>query len=300
MCDIVNKFIDLMKPYVLNIEVDYHKLKEKENTLNSLDSILKAIDDNSFKIFDIEYNELDEFLKSFNSNKQVFEANKYIIQTEIEEVKALPQYQSAKKYIDDFNDYLINEFSKLENECHELSDNYEEKKLINNDMFANDKIFVDNEVELKKIFEILDMTIELKNDILICILKENNKSYNNDNNQIFTDSEKEIALEIIKNNKELDRKDYNELIEAVDEYVDLSKKIDEIVSHDLIKKINVCNIVLAKKIWLYRKIKFSYYNMNCRKCNCIVKEFNYVCDLYEKIKQIRNQEDVVRIIKGES
>jgi len=302
MCEIVDKFIDLMKPYVINIDDDYQVLKEKENALNNLDDICKLIDGDNFKILDIELARIAELLDGFKSNEQEFVANKYIFETEIDEVKALPQYIDAKKYIYDFYDYLHNEYSKITDEFHELSDNYSEKELINKyyNMFVNNNVFVNDDLELRRLFDILDMSFEFKNDILIYILKENNKSYSNINNQEFTDEEKEKALNIIKNNELLDDKIYNELLDAVTEYFDLNKKIENIVDYSLIRKINICNIVLAKKIWLYRKIKFSYYNMNCKKCNCIIKEFNDICNLYERINKIKNQEDVIRIIKGES
>lgn len=302
MCDTVNKFIDLMKPYVLNIIDDYHKLKEKEKVVNNLDNIYKTIDGDSLKIFDISFDKIEEEVDNFKSNKKEFDANKYILQTEIDEVKALPQYVDAKKYIDNFYNYLNEELSKLESEFHELSETYEKKELVNKyyEMFINNNVFVSCVEELKQVFEILNLEIELKNNVLIYILKENNKCYNNGNVQLFTDNEKEKALGIIKNNKELDSKDYNELLDAVDEYVDLTKKIDEIINYDLIKKINICNIVLAKKIWLYRKLKFSYYNMNCQKCNCIIKQFDNICDLYEKIRKNKTQEEIISIIKGES
>lgn len=302
MCEIVNKFIDLMKPFVLNIEADYQRLKDKEQEFNNLDNILELIANDSFNVLNIELEQLTKLLDNFESNQDEFKANKYILQSKIDEVKALPQYAKAKKYIDDFLSYLLKERERTKCEYQELSNCYEEKELINKyyQMFVNNKVFVDNEQELIKIFNVLEMECELKNNLLIYILKENNKSYYNDKAELFTDLENKMVLEIIKDNQELDSKEYNELIDAVDEYVDLTKKINLIVDYNLIKKINVCNIVLAKKIWLYKKIKFAYYNMNCNKCNCIIKEFNEINDLYEKIKIIKNQEEIVRIIKGES
>lgn len=300
MCDTVNKFIDLMKPYVLNIIDDYHKLQEKEKVVNNLDNVCKTIDGDSLKILDIPFDKIVEVDK-LKIDKQEFEANKYILQTEIDEVKSLPQYENAKKYIDDLYNYLSDELFKLRNEFYELNILYEKKELVNKyyEMFINNSVFVNCVEELKQVFEILNLENEFKNSILIYILKENNKFYNKDV-QLFTDNERQKALEIIKNNEELGSKNYNELLDAVDEYVDLTKKIDEIINYDLIKKINVCNIVLAKKIWLYRKLKFSYYNKNCSKCNCIIKQFDNICDLYEEIRKVKNQEEIIRIIKGES
>lgn len=302
MCDIVNKFIDLMKPYVLNIEEDYQKLKNKEFRLNNLDDILNLTNGDCFELLNIEYDNLNAYFEKFNTNEQEFEASKYILKTKLDEVKALPQYINANEYIDEFYKKLKIEFSNLKNEYNDLNKNFEEEKLINKyyEMFIADNVFVSNVDELKQVFEILNIDFELKNGLLIYILKENNKFYSNNDNQMFTEIEKENALNIINDYKELDNKVYDELLDAVDEYVDLTKHINEIVNYDLIKKINVCNIVLAKKIWLYQKIKFAYYNMNCKKCNCIIKEFNCVCDLYEKIKYIKNKAEVVKIIKGES
>lgn len=302
MCELINKFIDLMKPFVINIENDYDNLSIKEKALNNLDDIIKRINGESINILSINYDEIEYYVDGYNSNKTEYDANKYVLESDIKEVKSLPQYKNSRKYLDSFFQFLIDNFNELDDEYKLLKKDYDKKQLINKyyDMVVNDKVLVNDVDEIKNVFDILGLTIDEKNAVLIYILKENTKKYNIDNaNSNLDDSEQETVLSIINKYKKYKNKEYDELLDAVSDYVDISKDIKDIIDLKLIDKINIANIVLAKNVWLYRKIDFSFHNMNCEKCKSIAKQIEEMQELYDRVKNIKNQNEILRIIKGE-
>ena len=303
MFDTVNKFIKIMEPLVDNIEDDYQVLMKKKEYLKKLDEMLLEINGDSYNILKINCNTLIELINFSGSNEAEYNANKYILSANIEEMKHMPQYIKSKEYIDEFYKYINNHYAAVNEEYQKIECEYQNKVLINKyyTMFSNSDVFVENDDEIQRLFELLKIEKNEKNEILIYILKENNKTYSLLNiNDEFSEMENKKALDIIENNKKFENNEYDELLEAVSEYVDISKNIDDIINYELINKINILNILLAKKIWLFRKIRFLYYNMNCKKCNNIISEFEDICNLYEKVKDIKEQSEVVRIIKGEN
>lgn len=303
MCDIVSNLLTLMKPFVEDIEDIYCKLKEKEQELKKINQVLLEINDNSLNILKTPNEMVYIYLDGFSSNKEEYEANKYILESDILEVKNFPQYKEAKRYLENFYKYLLNNYNEIESRYQELTQIYGDKELVNKyyEMFLHDAVFVDRSEEVNKMFDILELSLEDKNEVLIYVLRANNKAYSLNNIQYEVSEEEEKRLaNFLSENHELKNNEYNELLDAVGDYVDISKDISDVVSEDLINKINVRNILLAKKVWLYRKIAFFYRNMNYVKGNKILNEFKNVENLYDEIKEIKNQQEVVERIKGDN
>ena len=302
MCEIAIKLLEIMKPFVENIEQDLNDLTEKKKELDTINNIISTIGDDSTNILKIDDNKIIIYLEKFKSNKLEYDANKYILNALLDEVKNLPQYIDAKKYIDKFGKFLFSYYINVDEEYQLLKKEYDKKEIIKKyyNMIENNNVFVNDLDELQELFLILDLSLEEKNNALIYILKENNKVYGVVNkSDLFTDDDKFKVIRLLEENNNYKNIEYNELLDAVSEYVDINGKISDIITDDLVEKINICNILLAKKVHLYRKISFLYYNMNCQKCNKLIEEYECVDDLYEKTKNIKEQEEILRIIKGE-
>ena len=302
MCEIAIKLLEIMKPFVENIEQDLNDLTEKKKELDTINNIISTIGDDSTNILKIDDNKIIVYLEKFKSNKLEYDANKYILNALLDEVKNLPQYIDAKKYIDNFGKFLFSYYINVDEEYQLLKKEYDKKEIIKKyyNMIENNNVFVNDLDELQELFLILDLSLEEKNNALIYILKENNKVYGVVNkSDLFTDDDKLKVIRLLEENNNYKNIEYNELLDAVSEYVDINGKISDIITDDLVEKINICNILLAKKVHLYRKISFLYYNMNCQKCNKLIEEYECVDDLYEKTKNIKEQEEILRIIKGE-
>lgn len=302
MCEIIDKLLSIMKPFVENIENDLSNLNEKKDCLNEMNDIITNVDNDVFNLLDIDDDKVSLYLDNIEGNKTEYVANKYILKSELDEIKKMPQYIDAKKYLDEFYESLLNKREELEKEYEILKQEYKNKELINKYylMFSSENIFVDDVDEVKSVFDILDISLDDRIETLIIILKNNNNSYQyNGLDKTFKGNSEEEVLKTLKENNNLKNSEYNELLEAVSVYVDIKKDVDDIIDDSLVDKINISNILLAKKVWLYRKLEFLFNNMNCEKCNKILNKYKNVDNLYERVRNIRNQKEVIRIIKGE-
>lgn len=302
MCEIIDKLLSIMKPFVENIENDLSNLNEKKDYLIEMNDIITNVDNDVFNLLDIDDDKIELYLDNIESNKNEYLANKYILKSDLDEIKQMPQYIDAKKYLDKFYKSLLNNHEELEKKYEILKQEYENKELINKYyfMFNSENIFVDDVDEVKSVFDILDISLEDRIETLIIILKKNNCSYQYNNlDNSFKDIDEEEVLKILKENNNLKSSEYNELLEAVSEYVDIRKDVNDVIDESLVDKINISNILLAKKVWLYRKLDFLFNNMNCEKCNKILLEYKNVDNLYESTRNIKNQKEVIGIIKGD-
>lgn len=302
MCDIANNLLIKMQPLVANIEHDFNNLQDVKKSLDDITAIKEYLIQGNEMLFKIGTSRLSSYLEKFHSTVSEYDANKYILQTNVYEVRNLPQYALAKEYLEKFCKFLLTEYNDTLHNYQDLKKDYDEKEIVNKyvNMLQEGSLFVDNIEEIKILIDVLSLNEYERNNLLIYVLKENSKVYNKSKkNDNFEDDEKKEVLEVIKKNQHLKNSEYNDLLDAVSEYVDLNKDIYEIINYDLLEKINISNILLAKKVSLYRKICFLYDNMNCRKCNKLFNEYLVVDKLYERTKGIKNQKEVIRIVKGE-
>jgi len=304
MCECVDKLLVLMEPYIKDIDDKRMNLSEHYSFLSLLDELVENISVDAMNIFD--YNNKDliiDLIKKNGSSLEEYDANKYILQSEVSEVSHLPQYNDAKMYLDKFCEYINAIFQEKQKLCDELSDEYENLALINNyyNLFKSNNVFVEEPEGLIKMLENFDLDCDEKNSLIIWILKENNKKYyiSNEENSNEDDCLDKFK-QIIDANKKLLSAHYNELLDAVSEYVDLSKNIHDIIDYDLINKININNILLAKEIWLMKKIEFNYNNAQYNKGLKLITEFSEVEELLDAVRNIKDKKEAIRIIKGEN
>lgn len=303
MSEIVKKMLELMEPAVSNIDEKNEELIVKQGYLENIEKLVNSISDDAMKIFDYENQDLlESLLTNINSNVSEYRANEYILKSNISEVVHLPQYDIAKKYLESFDHYIKRLYKECSEEYQRLCEEYQNLELINKYylMFCDNEVFVNDIDELQKLFDNFDLKLSEKNRLLIYILKENNKTYGfGSNKDNFNDYDEEEIENLIKKNKNLLSKEYNELLTVVEEYVDITKKIEDIVNYELINKININNILLAKKIWLLKKIEFNYHNDQYRKCVNTVGEFEEVNELFNKVRNIKDKNEVIKMIKKE-
>lgn len=304
MSEIVKKMLELMEPTVNNIDEKNEELIVKQGYLETIEKLVNAIGDDDMKIFDYENQDLVEsLLVNIGSNVSEYKANEYILKSSISEVVHLPQYDIAKRYLESFDHYIKKLFKECSEEYQRLCDEYQNLELVNKYylMFRDNEVFVNDMDELQKLFDNFDLKLSEKNRILVYILKENNKTYGFVSNQDdFNDYDEEEIENLISKNRNLLSKEYNELLTIVEEYVDITKKIEDIVNYELINKININNILLAKKIWLLKKIEFNYHNDQYRKCVNALGEFEEVNELFNEVRNIKDKSEVIRIIKKEA
>lgn len=304
MCDIAKKILNLMEPYVCNIDEEYQVLKQKGAYLEELGDLIYKTNELPLGILNINLSELFlDLLQKNHSNKDEYQANKYILQTEIKEVMSLPQYEEAKKYLDNLYNYIVKNYHESKEDYQRLSKKYQKNVIINKyyHMFLDENVFVKDNDEFLKVVDSFNLELKEINDLLVYVLNENSKMYLlHQRQEEFNENDRDEIIRLLDENRKLLSKEYNELLTVVSEYVDLTQKVDEMINDELINKININNILLAKKVWLLKKIAFNYRNQQCSKCSKIVVEFNEIANLLDTVSEIKDKRQVIRIIKGDN
>ena len=176
----VRKLIELLEPLVYDIDEDKRYLTERKNELENVSRMLAYTKDN-FNMVGI-YADQDLILNSLskiNSNKDDYRASCYLLGSENENVKHLPQYEKAYELISDIIEYfklykaeLIVETGEIEKKCREKE---KAKKYYN--IFSNTNPYVDDIKEFNTFLDSLDLINEDKINILVYTINNNCNQY---------------------------------------------------------------------------------------------------------------------------
>ena len=176
----VRKLIELLEPLIYNIDEDKRYLAERKKELENVSRMLAYTKDN-FDMVGI-YADQDLILSSLPricSNKDEYRASCYLLNSENENVKQLPQYEKAYNLISDIIEYfklykaeLIVETNELEEKCLEKE---KDKKYYN--IFSNSDPYVLDVDEFNEFIDSVDLSKEDKINILVYVINNNYKQY---------------------------------------------------------------------------------------------------------------------------
>lgn len=305
MSDIVKNILNQMNSYLeynKNIEKEYNKYKE---LIDKIKDFIDYIKRSSLNIIKYENQDLViELLKNYSKNKNEYLAYKYMLENTNDNIKLLPQYKNSKKYMDNYHEYLILYNKFIKDHCLELEKELEKYNLIlkYRDALQSKEMYIKDTNEFLNVLNNFVITkIEL-NKLLLEIIQTNAKVYDKSEHakdeRIYVYKIDEIK-ELIKDNKEYLGRQYNELINTVSEDVELEDNVIELIDEKLINKINVSNILLAEKVYLLRKMNLFIKINNRVKLDMLVDEFKKYDKLLNKVKDIKDNDKIIRIIKGE-
>ena len=302
MCDAKNKLLDLMLPYIDEYNKDEEELKTKEQKLYSLNNLLSLVDKDYLKYLEYDNDELlKEMLDGYNGDITKYNACKYILSAPYEEIKTIPQYLDAVKYIEGLYNYTRAYYDDYVLEYQEVYKKHQINVLINKyyDILKNGNSYIQDVNELEILFNKFNFNLDERIEVIASILKTNNDNYHE---IVLEENEEEDISELEKilktNDKYLDNK-YQELLNVINDYIDITKPLDKTVKESVLKKVNINNILLAKKVWLIKTAKASFARKNYNKTKKNLDEFDYVDGLLNSIKNIKDKKEAIRIIKGD-
>lgn len=182
----VKKLVDLLEPLIVDLDDQKRYLGEQKDELENVSRMLAYTKDN-FDMVSI-YADQDLILNclpKINSDKEEYKASCYLLSSESEEVKKLPQYAEAYNLISDIIEYfklykaeLVVEVGGLEKTCKEK----ELAKKYHGILADTVNPFVSDVKEFNDFIERQDLSNEDKIDILMYVLKSNMKEYTEKNN----------------------------------------------------------------------------------------------------------------------
>ena len=176
----VNLLVGVLEPLVADLEEKKKELAEKKELLENVSRLLAYTKDN-FDMLGV-YADQDlilDNLEKINTDKDEYKASCYLLKSENDSIKNLPQYKKAYELICDIIEYfklykaeLIVNTQSLENECHKKDI---EKKYC--DILKEEAPYVENVDEFEELLNSQTISSEDKIDILLYVINNNNLKY---------------------------------------------------------------------------------------------------------------------------
>ena len=304
MCDFIKIFFACLEPIIIDLDIRRDELTKIKKELDDVESFLEYVESDIKKIglYDNQ-NLIHQNLQSVDSDVSEYNAMVYLINSENPNIQKIPQYQISVKYMNKILDKFKTSFENMVKLHSDLSKEYKYKMLAKKyfDLFHEEEIFVIDNDEFINLFETLDLTNDDKKNILSYVIKSNVQYYqSNLSNNIEIDREQEIkkVQEIIYENKNLLSDEYSAFLEGVNKRVNLSLNIKRIINEETLAKIDVRNLILAKTIYLTNKINQSYKSCEFGLVSKYIKDYEELILLKEKIVDLKDKTEIIKIIKG--
>jgi len=304
MCEFIKRFLACLEPIIADVDSQKEELDKVKEELDKVKDFLAYVSNDLKKIGKyLEQKLVHQNLININSEISEYEAMIYLIDTDNPNIQKLPQYQNALQYMNNILNHFKNLDLKLSDMYDELNDEYHYKSLAQKyyDLFQDENMYIENHNEFISFYSTIEMDEIDKQNILSYVLKKNVCYYRNSLHEEFEiDREQDLhkIQEIIHTNKVLLNDEYLSFMERVLKQVNLSLQLRQIVDKNVLEKIDINNLILAKTIYLTNKISQNYKTCSFGLVSKYIKEYDELMVLKEKVLNINNKDEIIKIIKG--
>lgn len=304
MCEFLKRFLTCLEPIIIDLDSQKEELNNVKEELDNINDFLAYVSNDVKKIGKYLHQKLiHQNLTNMDSEVSEYEAMVYLIDTDNPSIQKLPQYQNALQYMEKVLQYFETLDTKLNDVYKELNDKCHYKSLAKKyyDLFHTDDLYIDDYNEFVNFFLTLEMDDFDKQKVLSYVIKKNVCYYRtNLHEEIEIDREQDLrkVQEIIYTNKGLLNEEYLSFMERILKEVNLSLPLKQTVDMDVLEKININNLILAKTIYLTNKISQNYKSCSFGLVSKYIKEYDEVMVLKEKVLNINNKDEIIKIIKG--
>lgn len=181
----VRKFIDLLEPLTFDLDSKKNDLEDRKKELENVSRLLAYTKDNIDMVgIYADQDLIIDNLYRVNSNKETYRAGCYLLHSENENIKQLPQYQEAYNLISDIVECFKLYKAELIVEIQELEEVYHKKELEKKyyNILSDNELFIDNVAEFSTFIDDYGLSDDDKINILLYALKNNYNGYTRGNN----------------------------------------------------------------------------------------------------------------------
>lgn len=180
MNEYVKKLTTSLEPLIEDLDEKLTVLNEKKEKFESVSKFLSYVKDdvNLVGIY-ADQDLILEHLANVDSDKNEYVASCYLLKSEDESVKALPQYKKAYSFVENLINYFKDCKEKLNTEILELEDVCAEKKLDKKyyELFSKENPFVTDVSEFTSFLEKRALDDEQRINMLIYTINSNMLAY---------------------------------------------------------------------------------------------------------------------------
>lgn len=180
----VKRLLAMLEPLVLDLDDCKMLLSKRKEELENVSRFLAYTKDN-YEMVGI-YADQDLIINSFSElgfSNEEYKASCYLLKSEDENVKNLPQYEEAQKLIGSIIEYFVQHKAQLQKDIDDLSIEYQRKKIEKKyyDILSSEKPFVENVDEFKNFIDTHRIKDEDKIEIINYVLINNISNYESGN-----------------------------------------------------------------------------------------------------------------------
>lgn len=180
MNEYVKRLTDSLEPLIVDLDDKSMELRLKKEKLESVSRFLAYVngDVNLVGVY-ADQDLILEHLDKIDSNKEEYKASCYLLRSEDESVKMLPQYREANLYVLGLINYFKMNKGELTTEIQELESVCREKELNKKyyELFSEEKPFVNDVVEFEEFLDKHVISDEEKINLLVYVIKNNVLNY---------------------------------------------------------------------------------------------------------------------------
>lgn len=180
MGEFINNLISILEPSVLDLDDKIKELNVKQETLCEINKMLDFVGDDIGRVGKYDNQKLIlDYLSDVNSNEIEYKASCYLLSSEDDKVKLLPQYLDASNYIEKIvnlfkkrQEELTSDVSALEITCNNKKI---DKKYL--DIFRKENPLIEDVEEFSDFLTKKELINKDKIDLIVYTINNNVKNY---------------------------------------------------------------------------------------------------------------------------
>ena len=176
----VKKLITMLEPLVFDLEDQKNLLENRKNELENVSRFVAYTKDDVDKVsVYADQNMIINNLSKIYCDKDTYKASCYLLQSEDESVKSLPQYKKAHELVGDIVELFKLYKSELVVETQDIKKICEKKEIEKKyyEIFKNKDPFVEEVFEFKEMLDSHNVSTDDKIALLLYTIKSNLKRY---------------------------------------------------------------------------------------------------------------------------
>ena len=274
------KLLAYIEPKIANIGENRVEIKSLSEVLKTITEIVELGKKSYLEILDYyDQDFIIRCLKIYNeANDDLiskYKSCKYLLENQDNNMKELPQYQDAIKYMDFLINYLNELWQKVTEEYNLKSDNLKNQELLNKYylILKSDNVFIKDALEFIDFLNKVEFTLEERYEILLYVNRCNIKNYsmNTDSKDMFVNDINFAEVKAL-----LEKNAY-----LIDKNMNLNFKEENIIQDGKINQEYIFN----KKKYLLNKIYQLFETFEYDEITKYYKEYKILDDYEEEFKK---------------
>ena len=272
------KLLACIEPKITNIGENRVELKSLNEVLKTMTELVELSKTSYLEILDYyDQDFIIRCLRLYNEETDIiskYKTSKYLLENQDNNMKDMPQYQEALRFMEFLINYLNELWLKIKDEYNSKSESLKIQELFNKYylILKNENVFINDVDEFLDFLNNLDLSLEDRFQILLYVNKCNIKNYSIDDNEdmFVNDINFTDVKSLLEENSYLINKDYD--FNFIEEDIIKDNKID----YDFIDR---------KKKYLLNKISKLFKTFEYDEITKYYKEYKSLIDYLDEFKK---------------